>query len=205
MTVLAEKGPQGRRFVIRLNEFKRHRLLDLRFYYLDKKAQEFRPTSKGINLNKDNYLLARRVLEEEHETIMDWLGIEYVPQHVSDYAMRQRDAMQESASSLGEVVASVDRRERDPTFFLATHEGGTTDVNFNSSHPFYGLLVSLLEGDAEEGGPVWEALEALLAAFSKAAESLAESPATHPSSLFDTLTYNWSAYLASYSRTGRHR
>ena len=52
---LLEDGPEGRRLTVKLTEFNGIHLLDIRYWYFDKKAGEYRSTRKGVSLTGPKY------------------------------------------------------------------------------------------------------------------------------------------------------
>ena len=192
--VLAEDGPASKKLIIKLGEYKGHRLFELRFHYFNKKEQDFTPTRKGLSLTRSNYLTVKKVIEKNHEQVMDWLGVSYVPQHVEENQVAQEKAYKETEYSSGEVCFKTKKYFRDPDFFKAQHEGGQTTVIFNEEHPFFNSISDILVS-GEIGEKAIAMIASMLVAYSTAKLRLKDSPSSHPEILFEQLEYDWSEYL----------
>ena len=83
--VLGEDGPKRKRLVIRLAEYKEQITAIISSAYMQEAYDEFKPSSKGIMLTRSNYLTFKKVVDCNHEAVMDWLGVGYVPEHVEKY------------------------------------------------------------------------------------------------------------------------
>jgi hypothetical protein len=190
---LAEDGTEKKKLVIRLTEYEGNRLLDLRFWYFNKKEGEWHRTRKGIMLNRENFICAKNAFEANDEEILDWLGIGYVPEHVEKYATEQEEAVEKGAYAPDMVSASAVEQPRNPAFFEVVHRGGKTEVEYNESHP----LLAKLKANGEDAATA-RLLTLLLASYHRAKERLGDSPATDASILFDQLEHDWSNYLKGY-------
>jgi hypothetical protein len=191
--VLAEDGPPRKRLVLKLTHFEESRLLDLRYWYQDKKTSEFRPTGKGVSLTRKNFLCLKETVERRSEEILDWLSISYVPEYVTDYEARQVKTNADLDLETPTVEVTAEEVPRDVSFFHVTRTGGHAKVTLNTAHPFVATLMEALkEGD---GAAVTEIVAQLLLCHAQAQESLSDSPATHADVLFDQLTHDWSRLL----------
>ncbi|MDB4306539.1 transcriptional coactivator p15/PC4 family protein [Akkermansiaceae bacterium] len=189
---LAEDGTEKKKLIIRLTEYEGNRLLDLRFWYFKRKEGEWYRTRKGIMLNRENFICAKKTFEAHDEEILDWLGIGYVPEHVEKYANEQEEAVEKSAYAPDMVSTSTAQQPRNPAFFEVVHRGGKTEVEYNESHPLFANL------KASDDAAASRLLALLLASYHRAKERLGDSPATDASILFDQLEHNWSNYLRGY-------
>lgn len=192
--VLAEDGPEWKKLVVKLTEYEQHRLLDLRYWYLNKPSGEFRPSNKGVMLTRSNYLTVKNVIERRHEEVMDWLGVGYVPEHVAEYEKAQENAVEETKYHPSSVTSSRENRPIDPLFFEVKHAGGVDITSFNTAHPFDEELETIAR-DTPQGTELVCLISKILAAYARAKRGLEEAPATHPSVLFDQLEYDWAHFL----------
>ena len=192
--ILAEDGSAYKKLIVKLKEYEGHRLLELRYHYFDKKKHEFFPTKKGIALTKSNYLTVKKVIEKNHEQVMDWLGVGYVPEHIARNQQAQEEAYQEIEYSSGAVEVKAESYARDPDFFKCNHEGGKIKIAFNTAHPISLEIMDLLNSK-KEGEKAVKIIASLLAAYSSAKHRLANSPSAHPEILFEQLEYDWAEYL----------
>ena len=191
---LAEDGSSRNRLVIKLTEYEENRLLDCRYWYLDKKSGEFRPTRKGVMLTKSNYLSFKTVIETKHEEVMDWLGVGYVPEHVAKYAGEQEQCCQQAKHCMGDVHYVVKPLPNQKNFFSVNHHGGQEEVAINSLHPF-GELINRMTKNGDDAQEMVKIVCNLIASFSRARERFDDSAATDPSILFDHLEFEWSDFL----------
>lgn len=191
--ILAEDGPDRNRLVIKLGEFKTHPLLELRYWFLDKASQKFKPTRKGINLTRNNYLVFKKVIDSYHELIMDWLRVGYVPEHVEKYSIAQQEAAQQARFRATQITIECVNEPKNKLFFEINHQGGADSVRLNDAHAFIRSVRKQADSSSDDVNLKY--LSKLLTAFTKAAIGLKDSAATHPEILFDQLIYDWSEYL----------
>jgi Transcriptional Coactivator p15 (PC4) len=191
--ILAEEGPPGKRLVLKLTHFEESRLLDLRYWYQDKKTSEFRPTGKGLSLTRKNFLCLKETVERRSEEILDWLSISYVPEHVATYEARQAKTNANLELESPAVELETQEEPRDVSFFQVTRVGRDAKITLNTAHPFVKALTEALRSG--DGSLLAELLARLLLCHAMAAESLTNSPATHADLLLDQLTHNWSRFL----------
>lgn len=191
--ILAEDGSLKKKLVIKLTEYEGNRLLDLRFCYFNKKEAEWSRTRKGIMLNRENFVCARKTFDEKGEDILDWLGIGYVPEHVAKYSDEQKDAGEKNAYRSDRVTCSSAEQPRNPCLFDVQHRGAETEVSYNSNHPFFKRLQKTADNKEFEN-----LIALLFASYNKAKQRLGNSSVTDSSLLFEQLEYEWSNYLKGY-------
>jgi hypothetical protein len=198
--VLAEDGPSAKRLVIKLAQFEENRLLDLRYWYQDKKSGEFKPTQKGVSLTRKNYLTLKRIVDEHSEHVLDWLSISYVPEHVTIYEEQQKVKAEEIRHTLPAVTVSVESDRRSAAFFDARFEGGSAIVGLNEAHPFVERLLEVVEtGNKQDAMTL---IGQLLLGYASAAKTLSGATATNADVLFNQLEFEWSQTLKS-AATGK--
>ena len=191
--MLAEDGPPNKRLVFKLTHFEESRLLDLRYWYHDKKTAEFRPTAKGLSLTRKNFQCLKDMVDAKSEEILDWLSISYVPKNVADYDKRQADKNSDLELETPNLELKTSQDERDTAFFHVSRSGNDAAVTLNTAHPFVtALLATASEGDGEA---LTNLVAKLLLCLAQSQDSLADSPATHSSILFDQVNHNWSRLL----------
>ena len=192
--ILAEDGPDRKKLIIGKKEYKNHRFLELRYYFFDKVTQEFMPTKKGIALTRSNYLTVKKVIDKNHEQVLDWLGVGYVPEHVEKNFKAQEEAYRSVQFTSGSVEHNIEIKEKDPNFFEARHIGGKNVVTFNGSHPMSKKIDELIKS-GEIGQKAVRLVAEMIATYSVAKSRLMDSPSSHPEILFEQLEYDWSEYL----------
>lgn len=198
-TILAEDGPKHKKLIVKMEEYKGNQLLDLRYYYFDNDKSEFLPTRKGVMLTRSNYLTVKKVIEKNHEQVMDWLGVGYLPDYIANRQQAQEEAYKSSQHLDHETVVATEDLARDPNFFNVEHLGGLNRVTINEAHPWIRRMLNYIEsGDIGPKGV--ELIAEMLAAYSSAKMHLYESPSIHPEVLFEQLEYDWAGFLKGESR-----
>ncbi len=194
---LAEDGPKNKHLVIQLNEYEENRFLDLRYFYFDKKDQEYKPTRKGISLTKSNYLMVKKVVEKNHEEVMDWLGVGYVPEHVEKYQKEQEEqAEQIKYMSIGDIDLYFENEKRDPGFFRVEYMGGSNHLYINEGHPTGASLSRMLKNKAITD-EMLKMFSSILFLYAKSRDSLKGTVSIDPEVLFEQLEYDWANHLKS--------
>lgn len=192
---LAEDGLKSKHLVIQLNEFEDNRFLDMRYFYFDKKDKEYKPTRKGISLTKSNYLMMKKVVEKNHEEVMDWLGVGYVPEHVAEYQDKQEEQVElVKYMSIGKLDLFFEYEKRDPSFFRIDYLGGQNKLYINEGHPFGEKLSSIIKNENRNEELV-HLLMNLLLMYSKSKDGLSGTVSIDPEVLFEQLEYDWANFL----------
>ena len=135
MTVIEEHGNSRHKKVLQLSEYKGNRTLLLSQNFWSKRDHEWR-MARGVSLNTGNYKVMKQALDREHEAIMDWLGVDYVPEDVARYTEIQELAQLDAEYVVGEHTIAFHNDLRDPQFFRAEHKGGEDEISMNLAHPF---------------------------------------------------------------------
>lgn len=195
--ILGEDGPERNRTRFILNLFKGNRLLDIRKYYRDKKTGEFRPTSKGINLNRDTFMELKRVLDRDEETILEWLRIGHVPEEVTRYQQAQEEAKKKNFRLVGTVDIEEMNNFRDSKLFDVRHEGSKDIVELNTAHPF---AQSISEEELGKMTPkeIRGLFARLFASFGRSRTLLMKSGASEPEILFEQTVFDWSEFTGEF-------
>lgn len=196
--LLGVDGTDRKLLVVRLTEYMGHRLVDLRYWYRDRKRDEMKPTSKGLMLTRSNYLKFREIIESRHEDIMDWLSVGYVPNKVKSYQLHQMKSADACDYSLPAARTTTADKHGDNSFFNVEHEGSSASVILNMGHPFIQKIHSI--DDAKCKQEVLDFISNLVVAFDTAATRLLDSPSVHTSILFEQLEHDWSQYLSKVSK-----
>ena len=186
--VLDEHGGEKHRKVFALGEYEGHRYFEIREFFVQKGKSEWKPTRKGITLNRDTYRVLRDLIEREDEAIMDWIGVGYVPEEISRYEEVQEQAATDNRYQSGELVIDEYDEPRDVRFFDISHEGGEDHLRLNMAHPLFARL-------AGEGEATQRLLGAVLQAYHHARVMLADTPAFDPETIFMHLEQDWAKYL----------
>lgn len=196
-TTLFETGPSQKRLIITLSEYEKHRLLDIRYWYLNKNFGEFRRTKKGISLTERNYAKLKRSLDEFHEEILDWLGVSYIPEHIRKYSEAQQKSLELNKNRMGEISRKKIFNKRDNLFFFVEHKGGIDEIYYNDTHPFCKEL-KMLKNKTEENKLLKELIDSLLISYVRSKKLYENSPSHNPKNLFENLEETWAMILKNY-------
>ena len=85
-------------------------------YYWKKNEHEWK-MKKGVSLNTGNYRVMKEALDRNDEIIMDWLGVDYVPEDVARYTEIMELARINEEFLIGEHKVVLHDDRRDPTIF----------------------------------------------------------------------------------------
>lgn len=185
--ILDEHGGAKRRKVFALDEYEGHRYMEIREYYLS--GDDWKPGRKGITLNRDTYRILRDLIEREDESIMDWVGMGYVPEDVARYEEVQEQAAIDNRYRSGDLVVESYNEPRDSCFFAVRHEGNLDHVELNEAHPLAQLLAQ------DNGEEILKIIGLLLQSYYRARTMLSDSPAIDPNTIFMHLEQDWGKYL----------
>ena len=180
----SQRSPQK---VLQYYDYKGNRLLELGEWYWHKGLHDWKK-KKGVTLNKTTYRVIRDAIIENDEEILDFLAIDYVPEHVRRYEEVTEMAAEEARYKIGDVTVSSHNEPRDPIFFRIEHLGGIDEGSFNTSHPFWAAFQQMTE--AEKGSML-----KVIQGFNHAKEMLQDTPAFDPKTLFRQMEIDWSKYL----------
>ena len=187
MKVIEEHGSERQKKVLSLSEFKANRVLLLSEHFWSKRDQEWR-MKKGVSLNTGNYQVMKEALDREHESIMDWLGVDYVPEDVARYTEIMELARIDEQFSIGEHIVTLHDERRDPNFFRTEHRGGEDKISINAAHPFKDAFS---EADPKSQKLILDILQS----FSHTRSRLSGQRYFDPDMLFYHLEHDWSNYL----------
>tara|TARA_Y100000590_G_C15648498_1_gene987859 strand:+ start:945 stop:1547 length:603 start_codon:yes stop_codon:yes gene_type:complete len=192
--VLSEDGPDHKKLLVKLTEYQGHHLFELRYYYFDKKANDFKPTRKGVMLTRTNYLTVKKVIDKYHEKTMDWLGLGYVEDSTSRHEREQEIAVEKAKYKLTDYGYGYVDNSKNPNCFEVKFEGGKSSVFFNNTHPMT-KKIQELESSGDAGKQAVSLIADIFLAYSSARVHHSDSPSSHPDILLDSLEYDWSKIL----------
>ena len=195
--ILGEEGPERNRTRFYLNSYEGNRLLDIRKFYRDRKSGDFKPTQKGINLNRDTFMELKRVLDRDEDLILEWLRIGHVPEEVLRYQQAQEEAKKKNFRLVGEVDLEEVNNFRDRKMFDVRHQGGRDIVELNTAHPFV-QSISEEELTNMEPAEIRGLFARLLAAFGRSRTLLLGGGASEPEILFEQSVFDWSEFTAEF-------
>lgn len=189
--VLIEDGSPSKTLRIQLKEYKGHHLLDVRYWYIDKEDKLLKPTQKGINLTRSNYLTFKSVITNNHEEVMDWLGVGYVPAHVDEYTKKQHQYANEQKYKVGNYDVSLCEFGSNTMLYEVTHLAGKIQIKLNTEHKF----VKDISKQLAESKEVIKIVCEMLMAFDNAKNGLGGAHSVNADALIEQLEYDWSHSL----------
>jgi hypothetical protein len=185
---LAVFGKKRELIVVRLREYKGHRLLDVRRWYR-KNGTEWAPTSKGIALNRDGFEFLARVFETEETRIQSYFsGEDDTHLRVRDEHESQRQSYKEAAYSARPYDIGAEEWSG-PSFFRLDGMGAKDRLVLNSKHPV---------GKALLARGLDETLKHLLVSFGRACRLVDGGVEGEMSDQLDLLQANWAFILREY-------
>lgn len=189
--VLIEDGSPSKKLIIQLKEYEGHRLLDVRYWYTDKKDKVLKPTQKGINLTRSNYLTFKSVITNSHEEVMDWLGVGYVPANVDEYTKNQHQYANEHKYKVGKYDVSLCDFGSGTALYEVTHLAGEIQIKLNTEHKF----INCFSKQFEQNKDVIKVVCDMLMAFDNAKHGLGGVHSVNADALIEQLEYDWSHSL----------
>ena len=132
--VLIEDGPDRKKFRVVLDNFEGRNVLNIRYWYKDKSAGEYKPTRQGITITATNYLAFKSVISQYDGEVISHLnsGSESAKQLASE----QR-ANIDAAAAVREVTKTelvVEPFRPSTEMFKVDYEGGLARVIVNQRH-----------------------------------------------------------------------
>ena len=189
--VLVEDGSPAKKLIIQLKEYEGHRLLDVRYWFTDKKDKLLKPTPKGINLTRSNYLTFKSVITNHHEEVMDWLGVGYVPEHVDEYTKKQHQCANEQKYNVGKYDVKLCEFGSSTILYEVTHLAGQVQINLNTEHKY----IKNTSKQLQQNNEVIKIVCDMLMAFDNAKNGLGGSHSVNADALIEQLDYDWSHSL----------
>ena len=194
--ILGEDGPSRKRKRFYLNLYEGHRLFGIREFYIDKQGT-FKPTRKGINLNRDNFMELKRVLDRDEQLILDWLRIGHIPDDVLRYQQAQEEALKKNFRVVGDVELTEVNNFRDQHLFHVKHQGGKDIVELNISHPF-AKAISEEEISRSSPSEIRDLFARIFAAYARSRSLLLNSGVSQPEILFEQTEFDWSEFTREF-------
>jgi len=194
--VLFEDGRDSKRLRVMLREFKGTPLLDMRYWYRDKKTEEMKATGKGISLTRVNYLGMRTVAVDHHDTVMEYLDVGSLPVthrgdqiQISEQSARQQQPIQSTEIEIAPLKPSS-------RLYEVEHRGSTAIVTLNKNHPF----TASLSRDKMTDGHELEAIGKMILAIDLSLMNSRGDELTSPRIISDQFEYDLSKYIRRLSR-----
>jgi hypothetical protein len=174
--ILLEDGPDSKRLRVALRQFKGRSLLDLRYWYLDKKTKDMRPSPKGISLTRTNYLGLRSIALDHHDAVMEYLDVGTLSKSHEGDRKQVEERFAHRQQSVSTINVSIEPIRPSTRLYDVRHEGAHAIVVLNALHP----LVSDLPESMEDVQPIIEFSAKLLVALDLTISSLTDTEATSP-------------------------
>jgi hypothetical protein len=194
--VLIEDGPDSKRLRITLREFKDRPLLDIRYWYLDKKSKELKPTAKGISLTKANYLGLRSVAVDHHDSVMEYLDVGSISTtHGGDRSLIAKQNAK-NQNSVKNMSVKIEVLKPSSKFYEVEYEGAFATVTLNKSHKF---VESLSDQDDVRRAQL-EAVGKIIVSIDFSLMNVHGEGVISPSIVADQFEYDFAKYAERLSR-----
>ena len=186
--ILAQIGAEDSPLMIKLDEYKGRRLVDVRRYYKDKKTKNFLPTRKGLSLTIGTFSSLEEIAYKFGKDIKEWLssansnGLEMV---------RRSEAVEKNSEFAQDFEIKFDSW-RGNSFFSVKSEGSKNVVTFNTFNAFVEGTKSKKNHDE-----IFYSMAAVIVTFKRAAYRFDDDDFNYES-LFSSLEYEWGNLLKHY-------
>lgn len=186
--ILTEAGSFRKRLRLSLSVYKQQSLLNIRYYYEDKKSGEMRATPKGISVTRNNFLVIADTLAENNEAISSFMENGCIDDSLTTWEQNKSKAL-EAVGAVEEIVSEI-KPIPGRDFTEVSYEGSKAIVSLNSNHKHVEHLksdrerIKVLEGIAvaldlshkmiseDESNEVQHALERFRSEFSRQLKNL---------------------------------
>jgi|GEM_PF-1341780 len=176
-------GSEENPVVVLLKEFKGRKGLDIRKYYSD--SGDLKPTRKGLFLNKIQFSLIKKIINERENEILSWFDNDFDE-------VKHKIGIQIDASSINnyKTIKSIGKQDswKGYGFFEVVFEGSKSTVKLNKAHPWVKDFLTSVDKHQ------FSLLIDLLSAFSQSINLLNIND-EHSRELLDSLVFNWGLIL----------
>jgi hypothetical protein len=194
--ILFEDGRDSKKLRVMLREFKGTPLLDMRYWYLDKKTKELKATSKGISLTRINYLGMRTVAVDYHDTVMEYLDVgSLAVSHPGD-KIKISELKARQQQPIKDVQVEFSSLKPSSKLYEVEHRGSKAIVTLNKNHP----LTSNLSSKNMTDGTELETIGKLILAIDLSLMNSRGDELTSPRIIAEQFEYDLSNYVRRLSR-----
>jgi hypothetical protein len=181
--------------VVSLSEFKGHRLLDIRKFYIDKETKTLNPTKKGVSLNATAVREIRDSLNANWDAIQEWLvsGSSSANETV-ERAMIARSTALETESTKARPLEVRAVSSKSAEFFTVESTGGVDQLTLNERHPFFEIINSKSGPNKDANSP----LHLILATYYRAKLRFAGEIDADAEQFFMLFEHEWGLILKNY-------
>ena len=135
--VLLEDGSKKRRLIVTLQEYMERPLLNLRYWYEDKKTKEMKPTRNGVTLNRTNYLALKSSITDHHDEIMEYLDVSSHNVTAAGDGKIVNEFVSGQQSSVENIDVVFDHIRPKTKLYEISYRGSQVDLVLNRSHDFF--------------------------------------------------------------------
>ena len=131
--ILVEAGPLTHRLRVSLSIFKGRPLLNIRYYFENKKG-EMQATTKGVAINRNNYLLINDIFKNRHDEMLDFLEGQTKHFEIISFFEKKNIALQ-SVGAVEKIIPTVKKvpgQELSEIEYLGSH----AEVSLNSKNRY---------------------------------------------------------------------
>jgi len=175
MNLLSRTQSKKNPIFIQLKEYQGKRLFDIRRFFLESNSGEYKPTQKGISLNKDNFLHVIQAIEENKDQVSAWFEInnkeitkENFKNKVESDCAEQEYAKEEIRLKKRQVKAEKFKERRYPFPYRYEANGALHLIKENSEHPLHLKIRQILEetpSDNNLSKQIYEVLQAIFFSY----------------------------------------
>lgn len=186
--ILAQIGAEDSPLLIKLDEYKGRRLVDIRRYYKDKKTKDLLPTRKGLSLTIGTFSSLEEIAFKFGRDIKDWLSS--ANSNALDMVCRS-EAVEKNSEFAQDFEIKFDSW-RGHNFFSIKSEGSKNVITFNDFNAF-------VEGTKKKKNheEIFHSIAAVIVTFKRAAYRFDDDDFNYDS-LFNSLEYEWGNLLKQY-------
>jgi len=190
--LLVEDGSPRKKLRATLRKYQNTPLLDLRYWYEDKKTNEYRPTSKGISLTKSNYLSVRSISIDHHDDIMEYLDVGSIDANGAGDQEAINNSNAGKYGTVNEVHVELDFLKPSTAVYSVSYKGAVAHITLNKSHPFIQSAIGEATLDTEAVGI--RKIAELLVAVDLTLKTQIEPDTISPDVLSDLFGFGLSRY-----------
>lgn len=194
--VLIEDGPDSKRLRIALTEFKGTPLLDIRYWYVDKKSKELKPTGKGISLTRANYLGLRSIAVDHHDAVMEYLDVGSIASSHGGDSSLIAEQIAKNQQSVKTVEFDIAPLKPSSKLYKVEYKGALATITLNKSHQF---VRSLSENEDVRAGQL-DAIGKLIVSIDFSLMNIRAEGVISPSIVADQLEYDFTKFADRLSR-----
>ncbi|QIE43541.1 hypothetical protein G5B39_16120 (plasmid) [Rhodobacteraceae bacterium SC52] len=197
--VLLEDGPKKKRLKVTLQEYMGRPLLNLRYWYEDKKSGEMQPTRQGVALTRNNYLALRSSIVDHHDEIMEYLNVGAKDAIKTGEGSVLNEHISGKQSPIAIVKVEFEARRPASELYKVDYHGSSATVRLNTNHCFLGQNPTLMQIEKVPQDVV-KSIGRLLVALDLSLMAARDTELTSPSVVTEQLKFDFFKHAQTISR-----